>query len=55
MTALSSALGYHPHTMATLAAGRPALSHLMVPKIEKIVGKDIMPRELLNPAVFAEA
>ena len=55
MTALSTALELHPHTMATLASGRESLSHLMCPRIEKLVGKSVMPRSLLNPVVFAEA
>lgn len=54
MTALSDALGLHPHTMATLAAGRSSLSPIMCPKIERLCGK-MFPKELLNPEVFADA
>lgn len=51
---LSKKCGFHPHTLACVASRRKSISAEMARIIEREVGRDLFPRELLNPTVFGE-
>ena len=52
---LSIICGFHPHTLATTAGSREFMSAELARAIEENVGRQLFPREVLNPRVFDPA
>lgn len=54
---LSARLGLHPNSLATLLAparGNVVMPHRIAKAIEQLVGREIVPREALNPEVYGD-
>ena len=52
MTALSRIVAKHDNTIGTYAAGRERVTVKLARGIERIVGKHVIPRDLLLPGVY---
>lgn len=50
---LSRALGRHPNTLNVMLARKESLPAGLCVDIEKLVGRHVMPREILNPEIFS--
>lgn len=55
LSVLSRACGLSDNTLATLSRRDDPLSPEIAIKIEQVVGRDILPRELIRPDLFAIA
>lgn len=54
LSRLSEACEKHPRTLSTYSVSRKQIPDLIARKIEKLVGRKILPREVLNPEVFGD-
>lgn len=52
MTRLSALLGLHENTLTATAGSRERISPELARSIERALGEDLFPRELLNPKIF---
>lgn len=53
LTTLSTMLGLHENSLATLIRQPNGLTPEMAVKLEELLGVDMFPRELLRPDLFA--
>ncbi len=52
VAAMAEKLGYHPQSLTQTGNKNNSIPPKLVLLIESICGRDLMPRELLNPAIF---
>lgn len=54
MSRLSEDCGLHPRTLSTYSVSRNAIPAEVARSIENLVGRHVLPREVLNPVIFGD-